>query len=134
MGRWVDGCYFHYSPTPLAHLSHLSKIPTAKDRFGVGVELKLQEILKRVLQKECPVFQRQSGKAMFGLLKELEILPLGPLQQGFPICLGGEDQSKVAGIDACLLHWFLIGDMGHQLMSIEIQNYRVWTLSPHFAA
>jgi len=77
--------------------------------------------MEGVLQEKGAVLQGSVNKAPFFRLVKLQLAVLGPLQQGFPIYFGGEDQAEVAGVDT-LLGGEIRADMGHQLVAVKVQN------------
>ena len=79
------------------------------------------------------MFGELPRKAGFGGFKEGELMLAGAIEQGFPVGLGGENQAKVPGINPFLRCWWVLGEVSHELMPVQVHNQGVARLSPQVA-
>jgi hypothetical protein len=97
---------------------------TAKHGFGVGVVLELQQVARRVFQKERPVFGRLAGKADARGMAKAQVVRPGACGNVGPGGLGGKHHAEVTRVDTGLW-WRRLGDeMGDELVSEEVENQR----------
>ncbi len=94
----------------------------SEDGFGVAVVLKFEEVMGGILEKEGAVFRELVGEAVFGGLVEGEMVGLGAIEQGFPIGGGREDETEVARVDAGLGGEGIGGEVGDELVVVEVED------------
>jgi len=97
---------------------------TPEHGFGVGVVLELQQVTRRVFQKERPVCGRLAEKADARGMGKAQVVRLGACGNVGPSGLGEKHHAEVTRVDTGLW-WRRLGDeIGDELVSGEVENQR----------
>lgn len=105
-----------------ARITHFSKVLLPKDCRFVGVVFELEQVVRRVFQKECAVFDARPRKAHTGLLIERQSFGLRPIRQRLPIPKREKHQSEMARIDALLFRRLIRHEMRDELVARQTER------------